>query len=51
MMNILFICCRRSSIIIRSEQLSYAFKMCRMIDEGIVINFAQNCSVAWLFYS
>jgi hypothetical protein len=46
MLYIRFICCQRSSINIRSEQLNCASKKRRMIDETIVINLAQNCSIA-----
>jgi hypothetical protein len=51
MLYIRFICCQRSSISTRSEQFSYASKKRRMIDEAVVINLAQNCSVAWFFYN
>jgi hypothetical protein len=51
MLYIRFICCQRNSISTRSEQFSCASKKRRMIDEAVVINFAQNCSIAWFFYS
>jgi hypothetical protein len=46
MLCIRFICCQRSSISIRSGQLSCASKERRMIDEAVVISLAQDCSVA-----
>jgi hypothetical protein len=51
MLCIRFICCQRSSISTRSEQLSCTSKKRRMIDGAVVINLAQNCSVAWLSYN
>jgi hypothetical protein len=51
MLCIQSICCQRSSINTRSEQFSYASKKRSMIDEAIVINLAQDCSVAWFFYN
>jgi hypothetical protein len=45
MLYIRIICCQRSSINTSSEQLSCASKERRMINEAVVINLAQNCSI------
>ncbi len=51
MLCIRSICCRRSPISARSEQPSCASGERRMIGGAVVISLAQDCSIAWLFYS